>query len=232
MSLVDLRPSGLESVCPGTVGPITVVCNLTWTSSNILRWDVEPNGLSRQTVFYGKKRYSSSVNINKVGVVHLVSQTSSYIVTRLEVPDSQGLIPMTVICGDSLTESEEHLLIIYKGKKCCHLNLETMLLKEFLNYTADQGNMVPEAPSKVSLQNDPSISGYYILHWRSPNSSAPVNSYTINITALSSQTFTTTTTNLSVLLSNNTNYTVVSLKATNCVGSSEENVYCITGSGE
>ena len=226
---MDLRPSGVESVCNNINGPITVVCNLTWTSTNVLRWDVDPNGINIQTVFH-EKGFNFSGKISNVGEIRLISMADSYIVTRLEVPDSQVLIPMTVTCGDGSTESEEHLLIIYKGKKCNHLCLETML--NFLNCTADQGNMVPDAPSKVSLQKDASITGYYILHWQTPRSSAPVDSYTINITAMSSQTFTTTTTNLSVILSNTTKYTV-SLKATNCVGFSEKTVYCITtGSSE
>ena len=122
---MDLRPSGVQSVCPGTVGPITVICNLTWTSSNILRWDVDPNGISRQTVFH-RKGFNFSLKINSIGEVHLISMTSSYIVTRLEVPDSQGLIPMTVTCGDGSTESEEHLVINYNGKKCSHFCLETI----------------------------------------------------------------------------------------------------------
>ena len=126
---MDLRPSGVESVCNNINGPIIVVCNLTWTSNNILRWDVDPNGANRQTVFY-RKGSNLSGKINRVGEVHLISMTSNYIVTRLEIQDSQGLIPMTITCGDGSTESEEHLVINYKGKKCSYLCLDTML-KDF-----------------------------------------------------------------------------------------------------
>ena len=97
---MDLRPSGLASVCPGTIDSITVVCNLTWTSTNILRWDVNPNGVIRQTVFHANKGSSFSGKIYNVGEIRLISMTSSYIVTKVEVPDSQGLIPMTVTCED------------------------------------------------------------------------------------------------------------------------------------
>ena len=117
---VDLGPLGEESICPGINDSIAVVCNLTWTSTNILRWDVDPNGLSPQTVFHEKDRTDLVETITKVGVIRIISKTSNYIVSRLEVPDSQGLIPMTVTCGDGSTESEQHYTI-YKGKKCIHV---------------------------------------------------------------------------------------------------------------
>ena len=123
---VEIRPSGVESVRTNVNGPITVVCNLTWTSNNIPRWDVDPNGICRQTVFHRKILNFSGI-INNIGEIHLISMTSSYIATRLEVPDSQGLIPMRVTCGDGSAESEEHLLIKCNGEKCSHLCLETML---------------------------------------------------------------------------------------------------------
>ena len=123
---MDLRPSGVESVCNNINGPITVVCIFTWTPINFLRWDVDPNGINRQTVFHRKGSNFSGI-INKVGEIRLISMADSYIVTRLEVPDSQGLIPMTVTCGGGSAESEEYLLIKYKGNKCSHLCLEAML---------------------------------------------------------------------------------------------------------
>ena len=118
MCSVDLRPTGLESVCPGTVGPIT--CNLTWTSTNILRWDVDPNGLSRQTVFH-RKGSDFSGTIDNVGEISIILKESSYVVSRLEVPDSQGLIPITVSCGNGLQKSEKKYIIQYKGKKCINI---------------------------------------------------------------------------------------------------------------
>ena len=127
---VDLRPSGLESVCPGTVGPITVVCNLTWSSTDILRWDVDPHGVNQQTVFHTKDRSDLLETISNVGVIHFISKTSSYIVSILDIPESRGLIPMAVTCGDGF-ESEQHLLVKYKGMQCCHL--ET-IDKELLDY--------------------------------------------------------------------------------------------------
>ena len=116
-SCVDLRPLGEESICPGINAPITVICNLTWTSTEVVRWDVDPNGISRQTVFHEKEKFNFSGMINNVGNISIVSKTSSYIVTRLEVPDSQGLIPMTVTCGDGSLNSEQHYIIKHKGKK-------------------------------------------------------------------------------------------------------------------
>ena len=116
---MDLKPSGVESVCNNTNGSITVVCNLTWTSTEVIRWDVDPNGINRQTVFHEKDKSDFSGIIRNVGEISIFSKTSSYIVTRLEVPDSQGLIPMVVTCGDGSILSEKHLLIQYKGKHCC-----------------------------------------------------------------------------------------------------------------
>jgi len=91
-----------------------------------------------------------------------------------------------------------------------------MLIKIFY-YIPDH---VPEAPSNVSLQKDSNISGSYIIHWQSSSSSASIDNYTIT----SSQTFTTTATSLSLSLPNNVNSTI-SVKATNCVGSSMETVW-------
>ena len=113
---VYLRPSGLDSICPGSNVSITVVCNLTWTSTNLLRWDVDPYNKDKSTVFHGKSSSSFSGVIGDVGEISIISKTSSYIVTRLEVPDSRGLIPMTVTCGDGSVNSEQIYTIQYKGK--------------------------------------------------------------------------------------------------------------------
>ena len=104
---VDLRPSGLDSICPSSNVSIAVVCNLTWTSTNILRWDVDPYNKDKSIVFHRKSSSSFSVVIGDVGEISIISKTSSYIVTRLEVPDSLGLIPMTVTCGDVSVNSEQ-----------------------------------------------------------------------------------------------------------------------------
>ena len=115
---MDLRPSGVESVCNNTNGPIAVVCFLIWTSTGILRWDVDPNRVDPQTILHGKDRSNSLETITNVGVIRIMFKTSYYIVSRLEVRNSQHLIPMTVTCGDGSKEpeEEEHLLIKYKGK--------------------------------------------------------------------------------------------------------------------
>ena len=107
-----LRPS---SICPGNA--ITVVCNLTWTSIDTLRWDVDPNGVDPQTVFLWKDGSHLFGTISNVGVIRIISKTSICNVSRLEVPESQGQIPMTVTCGDGLAESEHHHIIQFTGNK-------------------------------------------------------------------------------------------------------------------
>ena len=82
---------------------------------------MDPSGVSPQTVFHEKDRTDLVVTINKVAVIRIISKTNNNIVSRLAVPDRQGLIPMTVTCGDGSVASEEHLLIKYKGKQYCHL---------------------------------------------------------------------------------------------------------------
>jgi len=116
---VNLRPRGEEILCPGTNHPIFVTCNLTWTSTNILRWNVDSNGLNEETVSYVKGQTNISGILNNIGEIRVISKTSSYVVTRLEVPNSQGLIPMTVTCGDGAhySESKQQYILRYKGKK-------------------------------------------------------------------------------------------------------------------
>ena len=71
-----------------------------------------------QNIFHGKEKINFSGKIDNVGEIHIISKTTSYIVTRLEVPDCQSLIPMTVTCGDGLANSEQHNIKQYKSKKC------------------------------------------------------------------------------------------------------------------
>ena len=73
---------------------------------------MDPNGLDQQTVFLGKDGSHLFDTTSNVGVIRIISKTSSSEVSILEVPESQGLILMTVTCGDGLAESEDHHHII------------------------------------------------------------------------------------------------------------------------
>ena len=114
---VDLKPSGLEFVTPGTSPSITVVCNLTWTSTSVLRWEVDANGADKLIVFYGYGQPNPLRIFSGPGETRIISMTSSYVVTKFEVPDSQGLIPMTVTCGDGSGKLKKHCTIQYGGGK-------------------------------------------------------------------------------------------------------------------
>ena len=109
---MDLKPSGLELVSPGSSPPIAILCNLTWTSTSVLRWEVDANGADKLVVLYGNGQPNPLRIFSGPGETRIISMTSSYIVSRLEVPDSQGLIPMTVTCGDG-SEIKKHCTIQY-----------------------------------------------------------------------------------------------------------------------
>ena len=98
---MDLEPSELRFVRPNYNPYIAVVCNLTRTTSiNVLRWEVDANGAEKLIVLYGNGQPNPLRIVSGPGETRIISMTSSYIVSRLEVPDTQGLIPMTVTCGD------------------------------------------------------------------------------------------------------------------------------------
>lgn len=112
---MDLRPSGVALFCPGSKNSITVTCELNWTSTNTMRWDVNANGLTPQMLFIGRS-ITDTQNINNIGKIISTLNNGSDIVARLEVPDSSGLIPTTVECGDGGTVVQQQLVIQYKGR--------------------------------------------------------------------------------------------------------------------
>jgi len=83
---VGLTPLGEKSVCPGTNDSITVTCNLTWTPTNLLRWDVRPNGvMGGQSVFYSRNPSDfSGRTLSNVGEIQVISMTSNYVVLNQE----------------------------------------------------------------------------------------------------------------------------------------------------
>ena len=111
---MDLKPSGLEPVSPGSSPPIAILCNLTWTSTSVLIWEVDANGADKLGVIYGNGQRNPLRIFSGPGETRIISMTSSYIVSRLDVPDSQGLIPMTVTCGDG-SEIKKHCNIQYES---------------------------------------------------------------------------------------------------------------------
>ena len=113
MCSVDLKPSGLELVPPGSSPPIAILCNLTWTSTNVLRWEVDANGAVK-IVLYGNGQPNPLRIFGGPGETLIISMTSSYIVSKFEVLDSQGLITMTVTCGDG-SEIKKHCTIQYRS---------------------------------------------------------------------------------------------------------------------
>jgi len=78
---------------------------------------VRPNGLDVRTAFFGISGANFLTIIENVGEIITLARTSSYIVTRLKLPASHGLILMTVSCGDGKAALEEQYIINCQGNR-------------------------------------------------------------------------------------------------------------------
>ena len=114
---MDLRPNGQGFACPND--PINVICNLTWTHTNTINWTLETPARKLNFLYLNGPQLIPT-KIDNVGEILILSVTSSYVVTKLEVPEARGLIPMIVTCGDGAPigfESEDKYTISYQSKK-------------------------------------------------------------------------------------------------------------------